>query len=50
LKMKTSAYFSLSRPSYPQAFIHPNFTIPLTENAILRLNAGFCRKQERIPT
>lgn len=41
-------HFSCSARSYPQAFVGVGLKRSLTENSILRLNAGFCRKQERI--
>lgn len=47
--MKLGTYFSRSWPSYPQAFVCLDANASLTENIILGLNAGFCRKQERIP-
>ena len=49
LKTESASHFSLFRRSYPQAFVCLILTTALTENGILGLNAGFCRKQERIP-
>lgn len=46
MRTKVSAYFSRSRRSYPQAFVCLGANFALTENGVLGLNAGFCRKQK----